>query len=262
MLPLTPGSADAGFPHPTSTLLFDEYAARHLREAGHFPPAALRVTGSPRLDQLAAAFSALSDADVQAARHAAGADASQALVLLVTKYAEAKPVLKGLLEAVRSMPDVQLAIKAHPAETTAPYEAAAADVANVRVLPASTPLAPLMRTSRAIVTVNSTVALDGLALGIPALSLGLPNNLSPFVDAGAIAGARSDMETAGMLRKLLYDEQFRQRLSGASRSIVTAWRMAPDGGAADRAAAIVLELGAQAGRSGPAAAGPSRLPQE
>ncbi|MGH9308273.1 MAG: hypothetical protein ACRD1U_02790, partial [Vicinamibacterales bacterium] len=242
MLPLTPGSADAGFPHPTSTLLFDEYAARHLREAGHFPPGALRVTGSPRLDQLATVFHALSDADVQAARQAAGADASQALVLLVTKYSEAKGVLTGLLEAVRSMPDVQLAIKAHPAETTAPYEADAAHVPNVRVLPASAPLAPLMRTSRAIVTVNSTVALDGLALGVHALSLGLPNNLSPFVDAGAIAGARTDAETAGVLRQLLYDEQFRARLSAASRSIVATWRMAPDGAAADRAAAIVLEL--------------------
>lgn len=262
MLPLTPGSADAGFPHPTSTLLFDEYAARHLREAGHFPPGALRVTGSPRLDQLANAFHALSDADVQAARQAAGADASQALVLLVTKYSEAKAVLKALLEAVRSMPDVQLAIKAHPAETTAPYEASAAGVPNVRVLQASAPLAPLMRTSRAIVTVNSTVALDGLALGIPALSLGLPNNLSPFVDAGAIAGASTGAETAGVLRQLLYDEQFRERLSAASRSIVAAWRMAPDGGAAARAAAIVLELAAQASHRGPAGPGVSRLPQE
>jgi hypothetical protein len=160
------------------------------------------------------------------------------------------------------MPDVQLAIKAHPAETTGPYEAAAAHVPNVRVLPASAPLAPLMRTSRAIVTVNSTVALDGLALGVPALSLGLPNNLSPFVETGAIAGARTDAETAGVLRQLLYDEQFRARLSAAARSIVATWRMAPDGGAADRAAAIVLELAAKASPSGPAGPAVSRLPQE
>ena len=35
---------------------------------------------------------------------------------------------------------------------------------------------------------NSTVAIDGLLLGLPALVIGLPNNLQPFVDAGAMIG--------------------------------------------------------------------------
>ena len=37
---------------------------------------------------------------------------------------------------------------------------------------------------------NSTVAIDGLVLGVPALVIGLPNNLSPFVEAGAMARRR------------------------------------------------------------------------
>ena len=53
------------------------------------------------------------------------------------------------------------------------------------------PLAPLLAASRGVVTVNSTVALDAGVAGIPALVIGLPNNLSPFVDAGALAGART-----------------------------------------------------------------------
>ena len=36
---------------------------------------------------------------------------------------------------------------------------------------------------------NSTVALDAAVLDVPALVIGLPNNLSPFVDAGVMAGA-------------------------------------------------------------------------
>ena len=35
---------------------------------------------------------------------------------------------------------------------------------------------------------NSTVAIDAMVLGVPALVVGLPNNLSPFVEAGAMAG--------------------------------------------------------------------------
>ena len=37
-------------------------------------------------------------------------------------------------------------------------------------------------------TVNSTVALDAAVLGVPSLVIGLPNNLSPFVEAGIMAG--------------------------------------------------------------------------
>ena len=42
----------------------------------------------------------------------------------------------------------------------------------------------------ALVTANSTAAIEAMPLGVPALVVGLPNNLSPFVEAGVMAGAR------------------------------------------------------------------------
>jgi hypothetical protein len=263
MLPASAGSPDSGFPLPDVTFVFDEYAARHLREAGRFPADSLKVTGSPRLDHLAATFGSLDETQVNAARAAAGAAASRRLVLLVTKYSEARGVLPGLLAAVRSVPGVQLAIKTHPAETPDPYETAAAGLPNIRVLPASAPLAPLMRASRAVVTVNSTVALDAMALGIPALSIGLPNNLSPFVAAGAMAGARTDAETVDGVRRLVHDEEFRRQLSSAASSLIEQWRMAPDGGAAERTAGAMLQLAERSPeRSGKPAPSGARRPGE
>jgi len=48
-----PGNAsDQGFPFPTLTLLYDDFAAAHLASAGRFPPSALAVAGSARLDTL------------------------------------------------------------------------------------------------------------------------------------------------------------------------------------------------------------------
>jgi hypothetical protein len=164
------------------------------------------------------------------------------LVLLVTKYSEVRTVLPALLDAVRALPDAQLAIKTHPAETPDPYRAAAAGIPNVRILPASTELAPLIRASRAVVTVNSTVALDALVLGVPAMAIGLPNNLSPFVAAGALAGAAAPNEIRPALQRLLYDEEFRQRLAATSAALVEEFRMVPDGRAAERSAAAVLGL--------------------
>jgi hypothetical protein len=242
MAPVRPGADDRGFPLPTRTLVFDEYAAGHLREAGRFPGQAIVVTGSPRLDELAARYARLDGRAVQAARAAAGVRNDDALVLLVTKYAEVRPVLGDLLAAFDRLPHAHLVIKAHPAETTAPYEAATAGRPNVRVLPAAADLAPLLGASRALVTVNSTLALDGIALGVLGLSVGLPNNLSPFVEAGALAGARAGPEIATVLRRLLYDQEFRQQLTAGAAALAGTYRMRPDGQAAARQAAAILGL--------------------
>lgn len=234
--------ADTGFPRPTLTLLFDGYAARHLVEAGHFPADAIAVTGSPRLDALVSEAARLGPADIARVRQAAGAGDDRALVLVVTKYREAQQALPALLSAAAAHPGISVAIKAHPAETPDVYAAAVAGHANVRVLPASEPLAPLLRASRALVTVNSTVALDAAVLGIPSLVIGLPNNLSPFVDAGMFAGAEAGSAVEADLVRILYDEQFRQQLDTARSAFLARFDIGADGRAADRAADAVVAL--------------------
>jgi hypothetical protein len=74
------------------------------------------------------------------------------------------------------------------------------------------------------------------------LSIGLPNNLSPFVQAGAMAGAMSDQEIEPALRRVLYDEGFRQQLGEAAAATAARYRIAPDGGAAERSATAILAL--------------------
>lgn len=231
---------DAGFPRPSLTLLFDRYAASHLEEAGRFPPHALAVTGSPRLDRLVEAAGALTTDEVARAHATTGARPGQALILLVAKYREAGHLLPDLIAAVASLPDVHLAIKTHPAETPDDYDSVVLGQSNVRVLPSSSPLAPLLRASRVVATMNSTVALDAAVLGIPALVLGLANNLTPFVEAGMMAGATADVGAA--LRRILYDEEFRQRLARDRSACLVRFGMGPDGRAADRSAEAILAM--------------------
>ena len=242
MQPDAVNRSDAGFPAPTLTLLFDDYARTHLEQQGRFAAASLTVTGSPRLDALVRAVGALSADDIDRARREAGADSSRALVLFAAKYRQARHVLGALAEAIAAMPDVQLAIKTHPAETADEYAPVAAGRTNVRVLPPDVPLAPLVRASRAIVTVNSTVALDAAVLGIPALVVGLPNNLSPFVEAGIMAGAANTAEIGTSLRRILYDEQFRLQLERARSVYLRRAGMSATGEAAGRAADAIVGL--------------------
>ena len=250
MQPSPARSADRGFPVPDLTLVFDDYAARHLMRAGSFPESTVLVTGSPRLEALIRRYRAIEAAEVAKMRDAAGADPSKPLILLVTKFSEVRPVLPALLSAMRALPDVQLAIKTHPAETPDGYVAAARGMTNVRVVPAAADLAALLRASSAVMTVNSTVALDALVVGLPALSIGLPNNLSPFVTMGAIAGAGTSADLERTISRLVYDQEFRQRLTDTASAAVADYRMAPEGNAARRCASAILRLAetAQAGR--------------
>jgi hypothetical protein len=245
---------DSGFPVPSRTLVFDDYARSHLERCGRFPPQSLLVTGSPRLDVLVRNVTQLTAEEITAARGSTGAGPSQDLVLFVAKYSQAKHVLPALVEAIARMPKVHLAIKAHPAETADVYSplirasaAGSVDPVNISVLPATAPLAPLLRASRVVVTVNSTVALDAGVLGIPALVIGLPNNLSPFVAAGIMAGpaTRSDIEP--QLKRILYDGEFRLQIERSRGEYFKRFAIGSDGRAAARSADAVLGLAHRSG---------------
>ena len=73
-----------------------------------------------------------------------------------------------------------------------------------------------------------------MALGVPSLVIGLPNNLTPFVDAGVMLGAGSAVEIRAGIARLLYDQEFRGRLARAT-----------EGRAAARAADAILALAAK-----------------
>jgi hypothetical protein len=92
------------------------------------------------------------------------------------------------------------------------------------------------------VTMNSTVAIDGLVLGIPAIVVGLPNNLSPFVDAGVMAGADGVAAIGHALRGVLYDREARNALAWAAADFTRDFEIRTDGRAADRAADEILTL--------------------
>jgi predicted glycosyltransferase len=133
-------------------------------------------------------------------------------------------------------------VKPQPAEGDAPYRAASAGVDNVVISPADADLGQLTAVAAALVTANSTAAIEAMPLGVPALVVGLPNNLSPFVEAGAMAGTHAPAEVGPALRALLYDEEMRQRLSAAREAFLARYGIRGDGGAASRAADAIISL--------------------
>jgi UDP-N-acetylglucosamine 2-epimerase len=260
MQPSPANPADRGFPRPDRTLVYDGYAAQHLITAGHFPPEAIAITGSPALDALVASVSRV-DADerarIRVALDAQGrAEDAVPFVLLVTKYTQVRDVLPDLLAAVAALRSVRLVIKPHPAETAEPYRLAAeaAGVRDVIIAPPAIDLARLLAVARVLVTVNSTVAIDAISLGVPACVIGLPNNLSPFVEAGVMAGAGARAgadDLAQRLGSLLHDDAQREALLARGRAFAARYAITPDGRAAERAADVMTGImtGSRVGRA-------------
>jgi hypothetical protein len=236
-----PSGSDRGFPLPTCTLVFDRYARATLETMGHFPPAAIAVTGSPRLDELASRLHAVR-ADRASIRRDLGVGDRDHLLILAAKASEIDAHLDDLFAAIAGRPGVRLVVKPHPAETREVYLRRIPRGAPILVQDAHADLGGLLAVADGLVTRNSTVAIDALVLGVPALVLGLPSNLSPFVDAGAMAGAvGGDIYPA--LEALLYDRQARQALLDRGRAFAETYEMRADGGAALRAANHILTQG-------------------
>ncbi len=159
--------------------------------------------------------SALDEHARRGTRSLLGVDDRSAIVVVATKYTQIAPAFgtprrRGAWHAGR-----RARREAASCGGGWPYAQAAAGARNVRVAPAGVPLGALIAVAAVLVTVNSTAAIEAMPLGVPALVVGLPNNLSPFVDLGAMAGAASTEAIEPALRGLLYDQEMRGRLAAA-----------------------------------------------
>jgi hypothetical protein len=250
MAPSPGNPADRGFPLPTLTLLYDDFAAAHLRSAGRFPPSGLAVTGSARLDALVHRAGLVTADDMERTRRAVGAEEGRSVVVVAAKFTQISRVFPQLVRETAELPGVRLVIKPHPAETGAPYLAAAQGAAHVAIAPAGVDLADLTRLARLLVTVNSTAAIEAMVMGVPSLVLAMPNNLTPFVEAGAMSGVYDGEPIGPVLRALLADGRGRAGLLQASAAFMARYRVGSDGGAARRAAEEIVRLASGTNRPG------------
>jgi hypothetical protein len=237
---MEPCGADLGFPRPDRTLVFDGYAKHTLIGPGHFPEEALAITGSPRLDELSSRFHA-TRLDAEARRQHLGVPPSARVVVVAAKESEIRNELPPLIAAIERAPTAYGVIKPHPAESPDVYASVAGGRARVHVTDARADLGEWLALADVMVTKNSTVAIDAMALGVPALVVGLPNNLSPFVEAGVMAGAEAS-DVGQALESVLYDAEGRAAMRARATAFLSRHGIASDGAAAGRAADAILTM--------------------
>ena len=169
-------------------------------------------------------------------------------MVVAAKFTQISQVFPQLVRESGGIPGVRLVVKPHPAETAAPYLAAAQGAAHVAIAPAGVDLADLTRVARLLVTVNSTAAIEAMVMGVPSLVLAMPNNLTPFVEAGAMAGIDEGEPIGPALRALLADDGGRAELVRGSAAFMERYRVGSDGGAARRAAEEIVRLASDTDR--------------
>jgi spore coat polysaccharide biosynthesis predicted glycosyltransferase SpsG len=166
------------------------------------------------------------------------------VLLVAAKHSQLGRWFAALVAATAGVPGIVVLVKPHPAESAAPYEREAAGTSHVRVAPATSDLARLTAVTRVLVTANSTAAIEAMAIDVPALVVGLPTNLSPFVEAGAMAGIAEPAGLAELVDRIVRDEQAREALATGRRAFLERYGMVPAAGSAERAAEVVATLAA------------------
>ena len=243
------------------TLVFDGYAARHLRRRGPLParraarhrqPAARRAGRS--------ATRRLSRGRHRAARARRRAPARR------TRWCSSRPSSGGASACCRRCSTAaggaarraRSSIKTHPAETPDAYARRSRGQPHVRVLPAAAPLAPLLRGQPR----RRDDELDGGARRGRARRPGAGHRPAeqPVARSSRPASwpARRPARSRPALRAVLYDEEFRQQLEARAAGVPARdSRCASDGDAAERSADGRPRAGASAAVTGVDAGGDS-----
>ena len=235
---------EAACPRPDRTAVFGEEARRLLVDMGHYPPAELVMTGSPRLDDLQESARTW---DAAATRAELGVGADEPLVVVASRFRGIRrthqsigSALPALLRALDGL-GVRAVIKPHPAEGGEDYARVLRETKGIRaqVLPASADLLRLLHAADALVTVESLAAVEALVLERPVVVLNAPTNLRAMVEAGVALGVPVGAEPTDALRRALFDESTREALREARARYRPQIAFGADGAATARILALV-----------------------
>jgi hypothetical protein len=203
-------------------------------------PVRIEATGSPRFDALTKDGSTAPNRRLPRipSRSRVVLFASQPFVqhsALASPWTRSR-VLHMVLEAARQSGDYVLIVKWHPSEKGDDLSSWTGDAKDTIVQAHQENIWALVRRSQVVLTLSSTVALEGMFLDRPIVFLGPADPESPFhpPEDGAGLRARSGEELTRLIGRLLEDASFREEVFKGQRAYLERMYTPLDGQAADR----------------------------
>ncbi|MBI4608252.1 MAG: hypothetical protein HY726_04510 [Candidatus Rokubacteria bacterium] len=168
-------------------------------------------------------------------------------------YEERTAHLRGLLNAMGELPDVQLVIKASPGDWNVRclqdlIEEAHAD--NV-IVSQFGDLLVLLRACDAVIVHHSTIGLEGLLLGKPLIVMNFtprPDRMD-FVQAGVAVGVYRPEDLAPVIRKIFSDLRLSERLAERRDDYLHRYLFKLDGASSVRVADLIEAMAGDAFRA-------------
>jgi len=223
--------------------VFGNYTREILLKHG-ITASQVEITGAPQWDPI---FSITRNTEDFCRKY--HLDKNKKIVLLATdiifERTIGEKVLRSVLSAVRENHDTQLLIRAHPVEPLGIYSEIAEKngFPEIRIFKKQQDYESIVN-SDLIITQFSSVALEGMLIGKPVITINLSNlpDRFPFASEGAAMGVYDEDSLPGAIKKVLHNPSARMLLESNMKKFVEKHAYKPDGNASGRVADVILSL--------------------
>lgn len=210
----------------------------------------LVMTGQPRFDNLAKADK-LFDKDEICRR--LGLIGDRRILVWATEthslpLEENRENVEAICAAVKSLENVGLVVKLHPAEDQDASLYKENRSCTPIIVKGSENISESLFVCDAMVTKSSTAAIEAAILDKPVIVLNLSGepDIMPYVKEGVALGVYEKKDLVPAIRQALYDEKIRENLAKQREKFVYEYAYIQDGKASERVANLILQLARKA----------------
>lgn len=170
---------------PDKTAVFGKKFKNLLIENGNYKPSQIVVTGQPRTDIL---FENKDKYSKKALCNKFGIDYKKKLVVYASQRlkdpSELKKSISEIVKSLKEINNAELIIKLHPAEENSFYNKLLSNLKYKAIITKNADIYELLFCSDLLISISSTVILEALIIGKPAIQLNLITNYDIFEDCG------------------------------------------------------------------------------
>jgi hypothetical protein len=235
-----PADPDTAFTIPARTCVWGASWQRSLTDEGHYPAAAVAVTGNWRYDSLPRLRERRREL-----RGRLGVHGDEPLIAILTSVLETPAFVAACLDAIALVPGAVPRVRLHPIDEAAPVARTIADHAlPPEVLTSRGALAELVLSSDVVIAQYSTAVAESVMLDRPTILVDLlgRGGWEAYADAGVCDMVRVAGDLPAALARALGDERARSAMAAARERYVADNFLALDGRSGARVASVVAEL--------------------
>lgn len=222
------------------TAVYGNYFKKLLIKWGNYPADMIVVTGQPRMDIV---FENKKTYSKGILYKRLGINRNDKLIIYATEFMgdESKIALSALIRALKQLKNVKLLVKLHPADDKVMYVSLLKELKYDAIISRDIDLYELIICSDLLISIQSTVILESLALGTPVIQLNLLEKYNVFGEEAnkVIKRVTNEKDLHDTIKKILHDKPFFGNIKKKMKKFVSEYYYKIDDKSSER---VVKEL--------------------